>query len=112
MRFQPGQTIDHYEIVESLGQGAYAETYKARDTRSGATVVLKSPNPQLFADPGVFSRYQREVEIGRRLDHPGVQRSLDAGETRTEPYLVLEYVDGENLRRRLRDLGGKVDIPV
>ena len=110
MRFQPGQLIDRYEVVEPLGEGAYAETYKARDTTSGRLVVLKSPNPLLFSDPGLFQRYQRETEITRRLNHRGVQRSLDVGENRTEPYLVLEYVEGENLRRRLRDLGARVPV--
>jgi serine/threonine-protein kinase len=110
MRFQPGQLIDRYEVVEPLGEGAYAETYKARDTTSGQVVVLKSPNPLLFSDPGLFQRYQRETEIARRLNHRGVQRSLDVGDNRTEPYLVLEYVEGENLRRRLRELGGRISL--
>ena len=110
MRFQPGQLVDRYEVLEPLGEGAYAETYKALDTSNGQTVVLKSPNPHLFSDPGLFQRYQRETEIARKLNHPGVQRSLDVGDVRTEPYLVLEYVEGENLRQRLRELGGRAPI--
>ena len=110
MRFQPGQLIDRYEVVAPLGEGAYAETYKAKDTTTGQTVVLKSPNPLLFSDPGLFQRYQRETDIARRLNHPGVQRSLDIGENRTEPYLVLEYVDGENLRQKFRELKGRPTI--
>ena len=110
MRFQPGQVIDRYEVVAPLGEGAYAETYKARDTQTGTTVVLKSPNPLLFSDPGLFQRYRRETEIARMLNHPGVQRSLDVGENRTEPYLVLEYVDGENLRQRMRELKDRPSI--
>jgi serine/threonine-protein kinase len=102
VRHQPGEQIDHYEILGALGEGAYAETYKARDTASGGTVVLKMPNPNLFADPGLFQRYRRESDIARQLDHPGVQRGMDGGDTRTEPYLVLEYVDGENMRVVLR----------
>ena len=102
MRHQPGELIDRFEILDPLGEGAYAETYKARDTRSGGTVVLKMPNPNLFADPGLFQRYRRESVIARKLDHPGVQRGIDGGDTRTEPYLVLEYIDGDNLRRVLR----------
>ncbi|HEV7686968.1 MAG TPA: hypothetical protein VGQ80_10375, partial [Acidimicrobiia bacterium] len=65
MRFASGQLIDHYEILEPLGEGAYAEIYKARDTGSGQLVALKCPNPLLFSDPGLFSRYQREQEIAR-----------------------------------------------
>ena len=110
MRYRPGDRVDGYEIVDSLGKGAYAETYKARDTGTGATVVLKSPDPMLFADPALFQRYRRETEISRRLDHPGVQRSVDLAENRSEPYLVLEYVDGQNLRHRLREYEGPVPV--
>ena len=110
MRHHPGEVIDRYEIIGSLGEGAYAETYKARDTSSGDTVVLKMPNPNLFADPGLFQRYRRESDIARKLDHPGVQRGIDGGEARTEPYLVLEYVDGENLRLVLRRGPDRVPI--
>ena len=58
------------------------------------------PDPNLFADPATFNRYQREAEVAKRLDHPGVQRAVDAGNNRTEPYLVLDYIDGESLRKR------------
>jgi serine/threonine protein kinase len=103
VRHQPGDLIDHYEVIAPLGEGAYAETYKAKDTATGDTVVLKMPNPNLFADPGLFQRYRRESDIARKLDHPGVQRGMDGGENRSEPYLALEYIDGDNLRRVLRE---------
>jgi serine/threonine-protein kinase len=101
-RFAPGQQVDRYRIEELLGAGAYAETYKATDTTTGSTVVLKLPDPNLFADPSTFNRYQREAVVARKLNHPGVQRAVDAGNNRTEPYLVLDYIDGESLRTRLR----------
>ena len=110
VRFHPGQKLDRYEIEEPLGEGAYAETYRARDTQTDGTVVLKVPNPLLFADPALFQRYKRETEIARRLQHDGVQRSLDLGQNRTEPYLVLEYIEGDNLRRRLRNFEGPVPV--
>ncbi len=110
MRHQPGARVDRFEIIEELGEGAYAETYKARDTASGRTVVLKSPNPVLFADPAIFGRFKRESEIARSLDHPNVQRSFDLAENRTEPYLVLEFVDGENLRQRVGEMTGGVPV--
>ena len=110
MRFQPGTQIDHFEILKSLGEGAYAESYKALDKFTGETVVLKSPNPVMFADPAIFARFRREAEIARRLDHPGIVRGLDQGEHRTEPYLVLEYIEGENFRRHLRAFEGGVPV--
>jgi serine/threonine protein kinase len=107
-RFAPGQQLDRFQVVELLGAGAYAEIYKAIDATTGRTVVLKCPNPSMFADPSLYSRYRREAEVAKRLDHPGVQRGLDTGEHRTEPYLVLEYIDGEPLRLRMR--GGPLDV--
>jgi eukaryotic-like serine/threonine-protein kinase len=112
MRFPPGSTVDHFEVLEELGEGAYAETYKARDERSGELVVLKFPHPNLYADPAIFQRFQREVKIARTLDHPGVVRSLDGAENRTEPYLVLEYVDANDFRHELREMGGRVPVSV
>jgi eukaryotic-like serine/threonine-protein kinase len=100
-RYRSGERVDGYQIEELLGAGAYAETYRAVDTRTGTTVVLKMSDPGLFADPTLYNRYRREAEVAARLDHPGVQRSLDHGEDRSVPYLVLEYVDGTNLRSRM-----------
>jgi eukaryotic-like serine/threonine-protein kinase len=104
MRHAIGDCLDQFEILDVLGQGAYAETYLARNTATDERVVIKSPDPMLFADPAIFQRYKRESEIARSIEHPGVQRALDGGEHRAEPYLVLEYVEGRNLRAVMREL--------
>jgi serine/threonine protein kinase len=104
MRHATGDRLDQFEILDVLGQGAYAETYLARNAETGQQVVIKSPDPNLFADPGIFQRYKRESEIARSINHPGVQRALDGGEHRSEPYLVLEYVEGTNLRAVMSEL--------
>jgi serine/threonine-protein kinase len=109
MRHTAGQTIDHYEILEALGEGAYGETYKARDTRTDKIVLLKSPDPNLFADPAVYQRFKRETEITRGLDHPGVQRSLDFQDG-SEPFLVLDFIEGRNLRLEERAAEGRIPI--
>src|SRR6516225_7024089 len=110
MRLSPGTRVDQFEILEPLGEGAYAETYKARDTRDGRVVVMKSFNPNLFADPHTFQRFRREAQIVTRLDHPNVVRSLDDEANRTEPYLILEYIEGDNLRHYGGSLGHAVPI--
>jgi serine/threonine-protein kinase len=110
MRYEPGSKVDNFEIIKSLGEGAYAESYKARDETTGQTVVLKVPNPTLFADPAVFARFRREAEIASTLDHPGLARNADRREHRSDPYLVLEYIDGENFRRHLRKHEGPVPV--
>jgi serine/threonine-protein kinase len=105
MRFQAGETVnDRYEILESLGQGGMNDAYKARDRATGQVVVLKVPFMSLIGDPATYSRYQRELEIGKRLHHPNIQQLLDEGRLGdgVGPYLVLEYVDGTLLREYLR----------
>jgi len=105
MRYEAGQTVnDKYDILESLGQGGMNDAYKARDRETGRLVVLKVPFVSLIGDPATFSRYQRELEIGKRLHHPNIQQliadgRLDGG---VSPYLVLEFVDGTLLRDYLR----------
>ncbi|HTE86665.1 MAG TPA: serine/threonine-protein kinase [Dehalococcoidia bacterium] len=93
-----GQRLDHYEIISELGRGAFSAVYEARDERDGKRVVLKCPDPALLGDQATFERFRREMEIGRLLDHPNIQRAVDAAETRSVPYLVLEYVDGRSFR--------------
>ncbi len=97
-----GTVIDHYRIVRRLGEGGFSEAYEAIDERTEARVVLKLPSLAIIGDPQTFERFRREMAIARRLDHPNVQRSLDVGENRSRPYLVLEYVEGETLRQSLR----------
>jgi serine/threonine-protein kinase len=108
MPYEAGSQVDNFEILERLGEGAYAETYKALDKATGDTVVLKVPNPTLFADPGIFARFRREAEIARKLDHPGLARSVDQRERRSDPYLVLEFIEGDNFRRHLSACNGPV----
>jgi eukaryotic-like serine/threonine-protein kinase len=112
MRHAPGQLIDHYEIICGLGEGAYAEAYKARDTQTDRLVMLKSPNPQLFGDPAIYQRFERENKIAEKLDSSGVQRSLGMFSANGEPYIIMEFVDGENLRVRLSEFEGPVPIDV
>ena len=105
MRYEVGQTVnDKYEILEALGQGGMNDAYKARDRASGRVVVLKIPFTSLIGDPATYSRYQRELEIGKRLHHPNIQELLDEGriDDGVAPYLVLEFVDGTLLREYLR----------
>jgi serine/threonine protein kinase len=59
-------------------------------------VVLKFPHVSIAGDLAAFNRYQREIDIGQGLDHPGIQRLVPERGGRS--YMVLEYVDGQSLR--------------
>ncbi len=103
-----GEKLDRYTIVEAIGHGAFSDVYLATDA-DGAQVVLKCPHEGLIGDVATFDRFRREMEIARRLDHPGIQHSLDPGGDRTRPYLVMQYVEGETLREYL---GRRGHLPI
>jgi serine/threonine protein kinase len=94
---QPGTKLDDFRVNEAIGHGAFADVYRAVDPE-GREVVLKLPHDAILGDTQSFDRFRRELEIAKRLDHPGIQKSYDLGAHRSRPYLVMEYVDGETLR--------------
>ncbi len=96
--YHAGQRIDHYEIIRPLGRGGASHVYLAQDWHAQREVVLKFHDDEVIGGAAVFERYKREEEIGKRLDHPHIQRHLNVGEQRSREYLVLEYLHGRNLR--------------
>jgi eukaryotic-like serine/threonine-protein kinase len=105
----PGDMLDRFSIVEAIGHGAFSDVYLAEEP-GGRRVVIKVPHDALMGDVGAFDRFRREMEIARKLDHPGIQHSFDLGEDRSRPYLVLEYIDGVTLREVIRR-EGKLPVP-
>jgi len=101
--YQPGQQIDHYEIIRLLGRGGASRVYLAQDRRALQQVILKFPDDEVIGGAAVFERYKREVEIGNRLSHPNIQRHLNRGEQRSREYLVLEYLRGRTLGAAMRE---------
>ena len=109
-RVQPGDEISGYRIESEIGSGAASIVYKATDLRSGRGVALKTPRVDAPAAslapesvPGVVDRrFLRELRILVRLVHPHIVAMLGAFEHQGQPWLVMELVDGESLRRRLR----------
>ena len=105
---QAGTTIGPYEVEQEIGRGGMGVVFAAR-AADGSRVAVKVLHPHLAATPGMAERFQREAELGRRIDHDNVVRTLDVGETdlgrATLPYLVMEYVEGRTLRALQEDLG-------
>jgi len=95
---QPGTCVDHYQITRLLGSGGANCVYLAQDQRTRQDVILKFPSDDLIGGAAIFKRYQREVEMGKYLVHPCLQRYLNFGEERSRDYLVLEYLSGQTLR--------------
>jgi eukaryotic-like serine/threonine-protein kinase len=99
---QPGDLLDYYRIENLAARSGMASIFRATDTRNGRTVAIKIPHPEMEADPQLFDRFKREQEIGEKLDHPGVMKVLK-DDRRSRVYMVMEWVEGELLRNKLRE---------
>ncbi|HEY1958754.1 MAG TPA: protein kinase [Polyangiaceae bacterium] len=94
---------DRFEILSLAGQGGMGRVFRARDTTTGAVVALKQLS---VIDSDTATRFQREGAALERLDHPGIVRHVAHGLTHDDlPYLAMEWVDGEELRLRLKREG-------
>ena len=94
-----GERLGAYEIIEEIGQGGMGTVYAARraDAAYEKTVAIKLVRREV-AGEGLLRRFRSERQIVASLDHPNVAKLLDGGTTeKGEPYLVMEYVDGETL---------------
>jgi len=106
VRFTPGTLLaGRYRIISPLGKGGMGEVYRADDIRLGQPVALKFLPAGLAADAGLLERLVDEVRIGRQISHPNVCRLYDIAETEGHHFLVMEYVDGEDLASLLRRIG-------
>jgi serine/threonine-protein kinase len=97
-----GTLVDSYRIEAPVAKSGMASIFRATDTRDGRTVALKIPHPEMESDPILFDRFQREADIGEKLDHPMVMR-VYGGEKRSRVYMVMEWCDGRLLRGILED---------
>ena len=92
---------DRYAIERELGRGGMATVYLARDLKHDRPVALKLLHPELTASMG-DDRFQREIRLAARLQHPHILTVLDSGESAGRLWFTMPYVEGESLRDRLR----------
>ena len=89
-----------YALERVVGRGGMATVYLARDLRYTRPVALKVLHAELSATLGA-ERFQREIQIAARLQHPHILMLIEAGEAAGQLYYVMPYVEGESLRQRL-----------
>jgi serine/threonine protein kinase len=97
-----GDQLDHYRIEGVAARSGMASIFRGTDMRTGRQVAIKVPHPEMESDVVLFERFQREDEIGRKLDHPGVVK-VYGDDDRSQLYMVMEWVDGRLLRQILND---------
>ena len=94
-----GSTVGHYDIVRKIGGGGMGVVYLARDTRLDRPVALKFVRTP--SDPGGASQLLREARAASALNHPGICTVHEVGESGSDAYIVMEYVEGETLSDRM-----------
>jgi serine/threonine protein kinase len=96
---------ERYTSLRELGRGAIGTVYAARDRSTGAVVALKSLDPALVsaADPNLAEVFLKNARAATRLRHRNIVQVHDAGEAGGAPYVAMELLEGESLRKVLDD---------
>jgi predicted Ser/Thr protein kinase len=104
-RFEPGTRLGaRYRVVGLLGRGGMGEVYRADDLELNQAVALKFLPERVARNPSDLARLRQEVRIARQVSHPNVCRTYDIAEADGQVFVVMEYVDGEDLASVLRRL--------
>ncbi|MCA9113612.1 MAG: serine/threonine protein kinase [Planctomycetaceae bacterium] len=103
--------LGDYTVLDEIGSGGMGRVYKARHRRMDRIVALKILPESASCSQEAVRRFQREVKTAARLDHPNVVDAHDAGEDHGQHFLVLEYVDGLDLKSHVLRFG-RMDAPL
>jgi serine/threonine protein kinase len=98
----PGDQLDHYRIDSLVARSGMASIFRGTDLHTGKVVAIKIPHPEMESDLIFFERFQREEEIGKRMDHPAVMKVFSE-DGRSQLYMVMEWVEGRLLRQLLSE---------
>jgi tetratricopeptide (TPR) repeat protein len=94
--------LGHYELCAKLGAGGMGEVYLAEDTKLHRKVAVKFLPPESTADPRAKKRLLREAQAAAALDHPNICAIHEVGEVDGHAFIVMQYVEGENLAARIQ----------
>lgn len=96
---------ERYQLQESIGRGGMATIYRGRDTHMERVVAIKVLREVYSTDPKFVTRFQREAKAASSLQHPNIVQVYDYGQSDGNYYIVMELVEGTDLRRYLRSRG-------
>jgi Protein kinase domain/Domain of Unknown Function (DUF1080) len=99
----PLELADHprYQVLRLLGRGGMGAVYLAKHKRMGRAVALKVIHPEVLNHPGALCRFEQEARAAAQLDHPNIVAAYDADQAGDLHFLVMEYVEGQNLADHL-----------
>ncbi|MFM7151338.1 MAG: serine/threonine-protein kinase [Gemmataceae bacterium] len=95
------ENVGNYDLLEKIAEGGMGAIYRGKDRRTGQIVAIKIMPPHMAANPTLLKRFEQEFRAASRLDHPNIVRALDYDDSGPAPFLVMEFVDGESLGRKI-----------
>lgn len=101
MPFVVGENIGPYRLIEQRGQGGMATVFKAYHPALDRYVAIKVMHPAFTQQENFLARFRREAQVVARLEHPNIVPVYDYAEYENRPYLVMKFIEGETLKRRL-----------
>ena len=105
MNLEPGEKVGRYEIVSFIGAGGMGQVYRARDVQLARDVAIKVLPTASAGRPDIVARFHQEARALGLLNHPNLVTVFDFGTHGDSFYIVLELLEGETLRERLRQSG-------
>src|SRR5260370_16736418 len=87
-----------YNLIDELGRGSFATVYIARDTKNNRIYAVKVMHIEFSDDGELLARFQREAHILLHLSDPHIVRIFDYGDESDIHYIVMDYIDGQNLK--------------
>jgi serine/threonine protein kinase len=105
LSLSPPERLGKYVIIEKVAQGGMGVIFKARHVELDRLFAVKILAPRTEASKEAVVRFQREAKTAARLDHPNIVRVYDAGVENGIPYLVMDFVDGDNLAEVIKKEG-------
>jgi len=97
MTLQAGDQLDQFRLDDVVARSGMATVFRATDVGTGQQVAIKVPHPEMESDPVLYDRFQREQDIGERMQHSGVMKVFPNPD-RSQVYMVMEWLDGRLLR--------------